>query len=118
MTESEEHQRTLQQNKALHKWLRQVADTLNDAGLDMKTVLKPEVDIAWTPEMAKEYLWRPIQKIMTGEESTADAVTTDYNEIRLVITRHMGAKLGVTLPPWPDRFSQAENEAPYIPSEK
>ena len=106
-TDAQDTQRTLQQNKALHKWLRMVSDTLNDAGLDMKTVLKPEVDIAWTPEMAKEYLWRPIQRVMTGEESTADAITTDYDQIRLTITRHLGAKLGVTLPDWPDRFSAA-----------
>jgi hypothetical protein len=36
-------QRTIQQNKALHKYYRELAEALNAAGLDMKTVLKPEL---------------------------------------------------------------------------
>lgn len=100
--------RTAQQNRALHKWLAMVCDALNDAGYDMKSTLKPEIEISWTPEMAKEYLWRPIQKIMTGKESTADANTRDYDAIRHTITRHIGEKLGVELPPWPDKFHTGE----------
>ena len=68
-------QRTLQQNKALHKWLDQLCDVLNESGYDMKTVLKPEIDIPWTRDSAKNYLWRPIQEIMIDVESTADCTT-------------------------------------------
>ena len=41
-------QRTLQQNKALHKYFEILADTLNEAGLDARVVLKPEIEIPWT----------------------------------------------------------------------
>jgi hypothetical protein len=34
-------QRTPKQNAALHIWLRGVSEALNDAGYDMKRVLKP-----------------------------------------------------------------------------
>jgi hypothetical protein len=45
--------RTMAQNSALHLWLGQVAQTLNDAGLDMKKTLKPNVDIPWTVQLGK-----------------------------------------------------------------
>jgi len=103
LPEVTEKQRTIRQNAALHKWLQEVADALNSAGLDMKTVLKEEVEIPWTGDSAKNHLWRPIQKVMQNIESTADAYTTDYTVICETITRHLGGKLGVTLPPWPDK---------------
>ena len=103
-----ERPRTLNQNAALHVWLRKVAEQLNDAGMDMKAVLKPEVDIPWTEESAKNHLWRPIQEVMTDHESTTECNTIDYNAIYLVICRHMAEKHGITLPPWPDHFSQAQ----------
>lgn len=106
MQELEAKQRTNQQNRALHLWLTQVSKTLNDAGLDMKATLKEDVEIPWTMEMAKEYLWRPIMKITTGEGSTTDMNTIDPTVITETITRHMGQKHGVVLPPWPDRFGQ------------
>ena len=96
--------RTLTQNAALHKFLTMLADTLNDGGLTMKKVLKEEVDILWTQESAKEYLWRPIQKIMAGAESTADAKTTDYNKVYRTLCQHLAEKFGVECPAWPTRF--------------
>jgi len=51
-----EKQRTLKQNKSLHKFCELLADELNAAGLDMKTVLKPSVDIPWSKTSVKEFL--------------------------------------------------------------
>ena len=101
-------QRTLQQNKALHKWLDQLCDVLNESGYDMKAVLKPEVDIPWTRESAKNHLWRPIQEIMIDVESTADCKTVDYKPIYDTLSRHLSGKLGITPPPWPSRFGPPE----------
>ena len=61
--------RTAQQNKAIHKYFELLAQTLNDAGLDMKQVLKPEVDIPWTKESVKAHLWKPVQKVMYNKHS-------------------------------------------------
>lgn len=97
-------QRTLQQNKALHKLFGQLADVLNDSGHDMKAVLKPDVDIPWTPESVKNHLWRPIQEIMLDVESTSDCSTVDYKPIYDTLSRHLSQKLGITPPEWPSRF--------------
>ncbi|MGB0846979.1 MAG: hypothetical protein ACPGSM_09640 [Thiolinea sp.] len=102
-----EGSRTMKQNAALHKWLEQVADALNNAGLDMKTVLKPEVDIDWTKESAKEYLWKPLEKVMFGHDSTTQANRVQYGDVEETVRRHLSAKFGVSLPPWPVKDREA-----------
>lgn len=64
--------RTSQQNKALHKGFELVAKTLNDAGLDMRAVLKPEIDIPWTKDSVKKYLYKSILALMYDKEHTAE----------------------------------------------
>lgn len=96
-------QRTQSQNRALHLWLGWVAEALNDAGLDMKTVLKQEAEIPWTAESAKEHLWRPIQQIMLAKESTVKADRQEYTQVYETLSRHLQGKLGIVVPPWPDR---------------
>ena len=104
-----DQQRTVKQNASLHLWLRMVADCLNDAGLDMKKTLQPSIDIPWTEETAKNHLWKPVQEAMTGNDSTAEATTTDYDKVCQTITRHLSERFeGLVIPPWPDRFGQME----------
>jgi hypothetical protein len=98
-------QRTNLQNAALHKYLGLLADALNDAGLDMKKTLKTEVDIPWTQDLAKEYLWRPIQKSLTGLDSTTRPDTKQYPYIYEVLSRHMAEKFGVVVL-WPCKENQ------------
>lgn len=95
-----QEQRTILQNKALHKYFELLANALNDAGLDMKAVLKPDVDIPWTKESVKNHLWRPIQDIMLGKESTTEMSTKDPSEIYHVLDRHISEKFGVHVE-WP-----------------
>lgn len=93
-------QRTQTQNATLHLYLGFLAEALNDAGLDMKKTLKPDIDIPWTMENAKEYLWRPVQKALTKNDSTTKPTTKDYIYIYEVLSRHMVEKFGVNVP-WP-----------------
>ena len=88
-------QRTRQQNNALHKYFRLLSDTLNEAGLGMKKVLKPEIEIDWTAELVKEYLWRPVMKAQLGKKSTTELTTTEIDKILETITRHLGEKFGI-----------------------
>jgi hypothetical protein len=105
--------RTPQQNKCLHGWLNSVAEALNDAGLDMKKTLKPAVEIPWTGPSAKEFLWRPIQEVLANVESTTDASTKEYILISEVITRHLGDKHGVSIPPWPTQQNRGGKDNGY-----
>lgn len=60
LKEKEEKQRTILQGRALHKYFELVGEALNVAGLDMKKVLKPNVDIPWNKDSVKNFLWKPV----------------------------------------------------------
>lgn len=87
--------RTTQQNKAMHKYFTLLAEELNNAGLDMKHTLKPEVEIPWTPEMVKRHLWKPIQRIVTEKEHTADLASGEPNRVYEVLDKHISEKFGI-----------------------
>lgn len=91
----EEEQRTILQNKALHKYFELLAEALNNAGWDMKKTLKEEVEIPWTKESVKNHLWRPIQEIMLSKHSTTELNTKNPSEIYAVLDRHLSSKTGV-----------------------
>lgn len=97
-------QRTPTQNKCLHLYCEMLAQELNAAGLDMRKVLKPTVDIPWTKYSVKDHLWRPIQEVMTGHESTTEPETTEYQEIYKALDRHLADKFGVSVA-WPSKDS-------------
>ncbi len=102
MIDKEHKQRTIQQNKALHLFCGQYAEALNDAGLDMKRTLKPEIDIPWTPENVKNHLFKPILEALTGKSSTADMDTVDPSKVCDIINRFMAEKYGISVE-WPNR---------------
>jgi hypothetical protein len=92
--------RTNTQNRALHLYLGQLAKALNDAGYDMKRTIRQDVDIPWNTDTAKQYLWGPIQKVVTGLDKTSKADTSQYSDIYETLNRHMAQKFGVSIP-WP-----------------
>jgi hypothetical protein len=93
----EEKQRTIKQNNSLHLMFSQLADELNFAGLDMRKTLKPDIDIPWSGETIKEYLWRPIMKAQINKDSTTELTTKEIDEIFDTINRHLGEKFGLTI---------------------
>lgn len=95
--EEEKYQRTQQQNKAMHKYFTLLADELNNAGLSMTKVLKPGVDIDWTPEACKTYLWKPVQKVMYQKESTTELDTKEVSQIYETLNRHIAEKFGLSV---------------------
>ena len=96
--------RTIKQNASLHVGLTNLSDEFNAAGLDMKKVLKPGVDIPWTLESAKEYLFNPISRVMHDGRTSSELDTKEIKEVWDVLIRFTGEKHGVTVA-WPDRFN-------------
>lgn len=89
--------RTINQNAALHKYFQDVANELNEAGLDMRKVLKPSISIPWTRESVKKHLWRPVQDAMYDKLSTTKLETNEVNEVYEVLNRHMAEKFGISV---------------------
>jgi len=111
MSEIEEKpikKRTNAQNKALHLWCEMLAYNLNEKGLNMRVVLKPEIDIEWNKENVKKYLYHPIMQAVTGKDSTTELSTTDPDKIWEIFNRHMGEKFGVEIPKFPSEEQTKE----------
>lgn len=90
--------RTRQQNRALHKLFNLLADNLNEAGLDMRRTLKPEINIDWTGASVKEHLWRPIQKAQLNKRSTTELTTKEIDEVFDTLNRHLADRFGLHVP--------------------
>lgn len=89
--------RTPTQNNALHAYFRLLADALNEAGLDMRATLKPEVEIPWTEQSAKEFLWRPVQELAVGKKSTTELTTSEVSKVYDIMNRHLSEKFHLTI---------------------
>jgi len=87
--------RTLRQNRAMHLAFDLLGKQLNDAGLDMKQVLKPNIAIPWNKMTVKKYLWKPIQEAMYGTDSTTNLTTKQVHKVWDVLMRHLGEQFGV-----------------------
>lgn len=86
----EERQRTLAQNRALHKMFEILADELNDCGMYINKVIKMEAP--WNADRVKELILREVQKTMTGKTSTTKITTKEIDEIFEVIHKALAEK--------------------------
>lgn len=93
--------RTITQNAAMHLYFRQLAEALNDAGLDQRKMLKQSVEMPWSEHSVKEFLWRPIQQAVISKDSTARLNTKEVSMVYDVLNRHLAQKLGVIVA-WPE----------------
>jgi hypothetical protein len=95
-TDAHKGTRTLSQNSALHLDCKLIAEKLNDAGKDMKVVLKQEIQIPWSTESVKEYIFKPIMKALYYKESTTELKKIgEIEKIHDVIMRELGEKHGI-----------------------
>lgn len=98
MEDREYNQRTIRQNRALHLYFQLIANALNDAGLDMRVVLKPEIQIPWSKDSVKEYLWRPIQQMQLQKKSTTLLTTKDIDAVYDTLNLFLSEKHGISEP--------------------
>jgi hypothetical protein len=109
--------RTGNQNRAMHVGFQLIVEALTAAGLDMRKVLKPEIDIPWTPKSVKEYLFRPVMTLMTSKESTRELNKhEEITEIWETVMRFLMQNHGIDYIPFPNdptknniKLAQMEN---------
>jgi hypothetical protein len=91
---------------ALHLYCQHVADTLNDSGKDVRTVLdlmKAGVEIPWTKDTVKQQLYKPILKALTLKTSTTEQSTVEPTEVVEILSKFLIDRVGVPAPEWPSR---------------
>ncbi len=99
-------QRTNTQNRSLHMFCDHLAQALNDGGYDFRTFVKEGYEIPFDEYLVKKYIWKPVQKAMTGNDSTTKPKTHEYAMIYDVINRKM-AEYGVSVS-WPSVDSRGD----------
>lgn len=98
----EENRRTIQQNKSLHKYCTDVAQSLNESGITM-AVFFENIEADFTMETIKE-LFRKFAKVKYGKTSTAKLSTSEMTAIFDEVNRHL-AKFGLHTE-WPSKEAQ------------
>lgn len=61
--------RTQSQHNSVFLYSEKYANSLNDAGFDVKKTLSKNVKLPWTKDFFREYVWKPIQKHHFGTTS-------------------------------------------------
>lgn len=89
-------QRTIQQNRALHKYFALVAATLNAENLGVTVVLKPDTE--WSSDGVKEMLWKPVQKAVLGKASTTKLNRTEITDIYDVMNKVLSERFDIHIP--------------------
>jgi hypothetical protein len=100
-------QRTATQNRSLHLGFTAIANTLNETGRTMRQILKPEVEIPWTTQTVKDFLYRPILEAYTGKKSTTEMDKFQPGEVWDIMFKFLGEHHGVEYMPFP---SQTDGE--------
>lgn len=91
-------QRTLTQNASIHKYCSLLAESFNDAGLDMQAVLSEGTSIPWSEEKVKDDIWRKVQIALTGKKSTRDLLKEEVGQVYEVVNRHISSTFGLFVP--------------------
>jgi hypothetical protein len=103
-----EKQKTDAQRAALHVWLEQIAQILNEGGIDQtiffEKYVKKGFKIPWSKHSVKEVMYKPILAAMSGKESTEDMNTVEPGQICQVLGSKLSELTGITPPPFPSRF--------------
>lgn len=92
-----EENRTDKQNKALHLYFSLLANKLQDAGVDMRQMIRQEVPITPTAHLLKETVWRPLQKALFGKKSTRELSTKDIDKIYAIMDKVIAERTGVRI---------------------
>jgi len=89
--------RTLTQNRAIHTYFSMLADSLNNAGYDVRKAMRHDVPIPWTERLVKELIWRKVQKAMFDIESTTKLDVSQISDVYEVINRYTAESFCVSV---------------------
>lgn len=91
-------QRTIQQNKAVHKFFEKLSEELNNAGYTVLKTLRKDIEIDWTPTLIKELIWKQIQKAMYDKSHTSELSSGELQMVYETLNRHLGERFGIYVP--------------------
>ena len=75
--------RSSQENRALHVLFQNIAYELNRLGLEFtfRGIKGMEIETTYTPEIVKEFIWKPLQNALLSKSSTTELTHSDIQMI-------------------------------------
>ncbi len=115
LSEPAEKKRTLNQNRAIHLYLRLLADEMNKQGVTLQQVVKAiqRAEIRPTEHNLKEVVWREMQKALFGKESTTELTTAEVDKVYEMVNAFVTTKIDGydgTSVPFPDANTKSLDE--------
>lgn len=105
--------RTDKQNRSLWKWDKMMVDYFNRHDKTIQWVLSHTFERRWMDEDFVRLMVRPTLKEWLGNPSTSQATTKQLITVSDALidnlSIHVASETGEPIPPWPDRYSQ-QNE--------
>lgn len=86
---------TQPQHNSIFLFCEMAAQACNDAGLDMRAMLKQDVEIPWTKESFRNQVWNVMMEAMYDKKSVKELNRDEVSMIYEVINRHLGDKHGL-----------------------
>lgn len=89
-------QRTPKQNASGHLWMQELADKLNDAGYTVNSKEILRLDVPWTKDAVKVYLFKPIMAAMYPEKtSTTQLTKSEWSSVVEALNLAIGERVGI-----------------------
>ena len=93
--------RTSKQNSSLWKYCTLLAESLGNAGFDMRTFpFRDGLEIPFTQSAVMDLFWRPIQDAMFDKGSTRKLSTVEVQKVYEAVDRAISERTGVHVE-WP-----------------
>ena len=94
LTDNLPHKRSSQQNKSLHVLFQNISFELNRIGMEFtyNGIKGITLQTTYTPEIVKEFIWKPLQRVMLDKDSTTKLTTSDINAIFEILGRYFAEK--------------------------
>jgi DNA phosphorothioation-dependent restriction protein DptG len=90
--------RTLKQNASLHVYFQELANLLNESGLDISKTLRHDIEIPWNSTTVKELIWKRVQNAQLGKKSTTELTTKEIDQVFDTINRYLATRHGLHIP--------------------
>lgn len=90
-------QRTITQNKAIHKLFGDISDEMIGSGIDLRLLYEGDVDIPATPDSIKSYFRNIARTLYPEVSSTADLTTKQLQEVFAEFQRQVGQRTGIEM---------------------
>ncbi len=111
-TSTKETKLTRTQQNALHLFCGLLADELKLNGLGMRQTMEvlKNYDAMPTKHLIKELIWRPVQIVLTGKQSTTELLKQkEIDAIYETLCKAFG-EMGITIPAFPSFENQSFNQ--------